>query len=488
MRFQLSKIGKEMAGRRSLTPRKSHFGQINFRTMHHNCVPIAACPSLTHYKQHTSASENISISPKQNFRRYNPLESLHLKSDYQADIDAIGTIDAVPTILDVVCRTTGMGFAAVARVTDSRWIACSVLDHIAFGLEPGGELQVETTICHEIRQSGEPVIINSVVDDPVFCGHPTPAMYGFQSYISMPIMRKDGSFFGTLCAIDPGPARLKDPEIVGMFRLFAELIAAHLDSVDQIGISEQLLARERAFGAMREKFIAVLGHDLRNPLSSVVAGAKMLMRKHEADPDSKKILLLMQASMMRMRGLIDNIADFARSRLGSGLVLEPEADRQLLERTLVQVVDELRSVHPERSIVADISIDADVALDQGRVAQLLSNLIGNALNYGDVDRPVIVTARADVGGFELAVENGGDAIPEDVLTTLFEPFIRGQTEGNGEGLGLGLFIASEIARAHNGTLRATSDETATRFTFAVPSKPDNKMSDERNKQANQTVS
>lgn len=411
-----------------------------------------------------------------------------MKSDYQADIDAIGKIDSVPTILDVVCRTTGMGFAAVARVTESRWIACSVLDHIAFGLKPGGELQVETTICHEIRQSGEPVVINSVVDDPVFCDHPTPAMYGFQSYISMPIVRKDGSFFGTLCAIDARPARLKNPEIVGMFRLFAELIAAHLDSIDQIAISEEMLAKERAFGATREKFIAVLGHDLRNPLSSVMAGAKMLMRKHEDDPDSRKILLLMQASMVRMRGLIDNIADFARSRFGNGLALELEADRQLLESTLLQVVDELRSIHPDHSIATDISIEGDVALDQGRAAQLLSNLIGNALNYGDANQPVLVSAHADASGLKLSVENRGDPIPEDVLATLFEPFVRGQSGSNSDGLGLGLFIASEIARAHGGVLSAASDETGTRFTFTVRTGPDGKRPNERNKQANHSVS
>jgi signal transduction histidine kinase len=391
-----------------------------------------------------------------------------LKSDYQADIDAIGKIDSVPTILDVVCRTTGMGFAAVARVTDSRWIACSVLDHIAFGLQPGGELQVETTICHEIRQSGEPVIINKVADDPVFCGHPTPAMYGFQSYISMPIVRKDGSFFGTLCAIDPKPARLKDPEIVGMFRLFAELIAAHLDSIDQIAISEQLLAKERAFGAMREKFIAVLGHDLRNPLASLVSGTKMLMRKHEAEPDSRRILLLMQGSLLRMRGLVDNIADFARSRLGGGLTLDLEADAHLLERTLDQVVDELRAAHPDRSIVAEFSLDEAVPVDHGRVAQLLSNLIGNALSYGDTDKPVRVSAKANKAGFDLAVENGGAPVPTETLATLFEPFARGEGDRNGEGLGLGLFIASEIARAHGGTLTATSGAGVTRFVFDMP--------------------
>jgi GAF domain-containing protein len=115
-----------------------------------------------------------------------------VSDDPSADVAAIARIDAVPTILEVVCRTTGTGFAAVARVTDDRWIACGVRDEIAFGLEPGGELKVETTICSEIRDSGRPVIIDHVSDDPVFCGHPTPAMYGFQSYISMPIVRPGG--------------------------------------------------------------------------------------------------------------------------------------------------------------------------------------------------------------------------------------------------------------------------------------------------------
>ena len=133
------------------------------------------------------------------------------------DVAAVARIDAVPTILEVVCRTTGMGFAAVARVTDDRWIACAVHDEIRFGLGPGGELKVETTICHEIRASGQPVVIDHVAEDQAFCGHPTPAMYGFQSYISVPIRRPNGAFFGTLCAIDPRPARLNRPETVGMF-------------------------------------------------------------------------------------------------------------------------------------------------------------------------------------------------------------------------------------------------------------------------------
>ncbi len=136
-----------------------------------------------------------------------------MATNFQADVERIGQIAAVPTILEVVCRSTGMGFAAVARVTEERWIACSVFDEINFGLKPGGELKVDTTICHEIRQSREAVVIDNVAEDREWCAHHTPRMYGFQSYISMPIILADGTFFGTLCAIDPRPARCEHPRL-----------------------------------------------------------------------------------------------------------------------------------------------------------------------------------------------------------------------------------------------------------------------------------
>jgi PAS domain S-box-containing protein len=150
--------------------------------------------------------------------------------EFQADIDLVRSIEAVPTILDVACRVSGMGFAAIARVTEDRWVACRVKDGIAFGLEPGGELEVASTICHEIRQSRAPVVIEHVAEDAAYCDHPTPARYGFQSYVSMPIVLPDGSFFGTLCAIDPKPAPVGRPEVIGTFRMFADLIAFHVDA------------------------------------------------------------------------------------------------------------------------------------------------------------------------------------------------------------------------------------------------------------------
>ena len=201
-----------------------------------------------------------------------------MSPNFLGDIAAVNAIEVVPSILQVVCHATGMGFAAVARVTEGRWIACSVLDQIDFGLKPGGELKVETTICHEIRQSREGVVIDHVAEDVVYRGHHAPAMYGFQSYISVPIIRRDGSMFGTLCAIDPKPHRLKDPSVVGMFKLFAELIAFHIDATDRLATSESNLLDEREQAELREQFIAVLGHDLRNPLASIVGGTRLLLR------------------------------------------------------------------------------------------------------------------------------------------------------------------------------------------------------------------
>jgi DNA-binding XRE family transcriptional regulator len=147
------------------------------------------------------------------------------------DVAAISKIDIVPKILEIICHVTGMGFAAVARVTEDKWIACSVCDKIGFGLEAGGELNLATTICNQIRQSSQAVIIDDVSQDEFYAKHPTPPLYGFQSYISVPVFRQDGSFFGTLCAIDPKPAKVNNPETIELFNSFARLISFHLDSI-----------------------------------------------------------------------------------------------------------------------------------------------------------------------------------------------------------------------------------------------------------------
>ena len=388
-----------------------------------------------------------------------------MATDFSADIAAVQGISAVPRILEVVCRSTGMGFAAVARVTEQRWICCASRDEIEFGLVPGGELVVETTICHEIRRSHEAVVIDHVAEDAAFCGHHTPAQYGFQSYISMPIVLADGSFFGTLCAIDPRPARLNTPQTIGMFKLFAELIATHLEAVDRVAASEATLLSERETSELREQFIAVLGHDLRNPLASIAAGTKILAKTRSKDA-TDEILGLMHTSVARMSALIDNVLDFARGRLGGGIPLRRLP--QPLTPVLTQVIAELRASTPERKIEAEFDLTEQVDCDAVRIAQLFSNLLGNSVTHGTAATPVRVRATTTDGAFELSVANSGDPIPADAMERLFQPFHRMSAQDTHQGLGLGLYIASEIARAHDGTIDVTSSPEETRFTFRMP--------------------
>jgi signal transduction histidine kinase len=387
-----------------------------------------------------------------------------MDSEFQSDIARIGRIAAVPTILEVVCRTTGMGFAAVARVTEDRWVACSVLDEINFGLKPGGELRVETTICHEIRECREAVIIDDVAEDEAWRDHATPAMYGFRSYISMPIILADGAFFGTLCAIDPRPARVRTPETIGMFKLFAELIASHLNADRKLAATETDLQSERTASELREQFIAVLGHDLRNPVSAIASGTSLL-QKMPLDKKAMDIVGMMRDSAFRMSVLINDVLDFARGRLGGGLPITRNAGEPL-EPVLREVIAELAVSN--RSIEAEIALLEPVNCDRARIGQLLSNLLGNALTHGSSNCLVRVRAISDGKGFELSVSNAGVPIRPASLERLFQPFYRGTDGPDRQGLGLGLYIAHEIAIAHGGTLKVSSSEEETRFTFRMP--------------------
>ncbi|MCK1288954.1 PAS domain-containing sensor histidine kinase [Bradyrhizobium sp. 44] len=229
---------------------------------------------------------------------------------------------------------------------------------------------------------------------------------------------------------------------------------------------EERLQRENEASELREQFIAVLGHDLRNPLASISAGARILDRTVQSEKE-RQIIAMMQMTVMRMSALIDDVLDFARGRLGGGISLERDTTEPL-ERTLAQVVDELRLATPSRVIEAEFEIDRPVNCDRTRIGQLLSNLVGNALTHGSSNKPVVVHAETTPTTFELWVSNAGDAIPPEAMDKLFEPFFRGKARASRQGLGLGLYIASQIAEAHKGTLTVTSTPEETRFTFSMP--------------------
>jgi signal transduction histidine kinase len=379
------------------------------------------------------------------------------------DIAAIQRISAVPTILETVAAITGLGFVCIARVTSDSWTSCAVLDRLDFGLKAGDGLDVTTTLCEEVRDTGKAVVIDCVSEDTTYRDHHTPRIYGFESYISIPIFRQNGEYFGTLCGLDPSPAKLKTATIMSSLTLFAQLISLQLDADMQLAHTRNLLADERETAELREQFIAVLGHDLRTPLSAILTAVEVA-RRQALDEKMLKLVDHVGRSARRIAALVDDMVDFTRGRMGGGiaLALRPETE---LAQVFEQIVAELRAIHPHQTIHVRMQPIGTILCDAGRMGQLLSNLLKNALVHGDVDRPIEVTVNHVNDVFRLSVTNAGPRIPDDVKRQLFKPFWRGAARHPGEGLGLGLFIVSEIARSHGGTLDVTTSDEATSFIY-----------------------
>jgi signal transduction histidine kinase len=377
-------------------------------------------------------------------------------------------LEVVSSILHVICETTGMGFSAVARVTSGHWTALSVHDRIQFGLSPGDELPLHTTLCQEVRETGQPIAIDHASADPVYRDHPTPRRYGLESYISVPIVLEDGSYFGNLCAIDPNPTPVSAPRIVSMIELFAQLIALQIANNRRRARAEAAVDAERATGELRELFIGILGHDLRNPLQSIGASAEVFAATHAADPDVARFTGRLQRNVRRMTTLLDDLGDLTRGRLGGGVGLELAPIDDLGE-AFQEVIDELLVVHPDQPVTVRIAVDRTVTCDRGRLQQLASNLLANAMTHGSRGMAIEFEASIIDDTLVLSVRNDGEPIAADDLADVFDPFRRNADTRPRAGLGLGLYICTEVAKAHGGSLEVTSAaETGTRFTASIP--------------------
>ncbi|RQH11655.1 HAMP domain-containing sensor histidine kinase [Bradyrhizobium sp. RP6] len=220
------------------------------------------------------------------------------------------------------------------------------------------------------------------------------------------------------------------------------------------------MAFEKRNSELREQFIAVLGHDLRNPLASIQGGLRLLNKK--VDAEGQGWIVHLNSSVARMAGLIDNVMDFARARLGAGVQLNLKEEN--LEPIIRQVISEFVNVHPGRTIVSTLEVPGTVKVDAGRIAQMVSNLLGNAISYGSNDQPITVAAKRTDAGFEISITNCGNPIPAEAMQHLFTAFHRGDVLPNQKGLGLGLYISQEIARAHGGAIVAKSSPRETTFT------------------------
>lgn len=382
------------------------------------------------------------------------------------DIAEISRIQAVPRILETVAHITGSRFTAIARVTETTWTACATLDTLGFGLVPGGQLVLETTICDEIRQSSTSVVFARASEHPLYSKHHTPRIYGLESYASVPIHRPDGQFFGTLCAIDSSPGNFDEVHVRRSLELLAELVGNYLDKEDRLLEAEAALSDAHRVAELRDQFIAVLGHDLRSPLQAISMAADSLETEVGFERQ-RRTLEHIASAVTRMGGLINDVLDFARGRLGGGIPVSLRVTHTL-ETDLKRVVHEVVIATGRQDINLEMRFEDSVVCDNNRISQLLANLLTNAAVHGDRSAPITLSVHAASDLFTLKVHNWG-AIPANRLSAVFAPFSREMGDRPRPGLGLGIYIASEIAKSHGGTLGVeSSTDAGTSFKFEMP--------------------
>jgi len=222
-------------------------------------------------------------------------------------------------------------------------------------------------------------------------------------------------------------------------------------------------------GEFRELLIGIVGHDLRNPLRMILMGARLLLQRKGLGERETELARTITSSASLASRLIEQLLDLTRSRLGGGIPIDPK--RFDMNDVCRQVIGETELTHPDRPLRVDVRGDLTGVWDRDRMHQLLANLVDNAVRHGDPGSSIDL--RVDGGEAEVVIEiaNRGEPIPPAMLPFIFEAFRKGRTDrpSRTQGLGLGLFIAQQIARSHGGSIAVTSSKSdATTFRVRLP--------------------
>lgn len=259
------------------------------------------------------------------------------------------------------------------------------------------------------------------------------------------------------------------PESVSKEQEISDVIRFN-EAIDQ-ALAESVVSYTNAVDAARNVFLGILGHDLRSPLGAISLSAEVLLRAGDLQPKQSKNVSRIYSSVKRSTKIVGDLLDFTRTQLGSGIPVRKAPED--LAHACEAMVEEARAYHPDRDIRFDAKPSFQSVFDRSRMEQVISNLIGNAIEHGKAGSPVTVTLNAKEDMAVLSVHNDGPPIKDADRDSLFNPMVRhnfGDGEfGAGAGLGLGLYIASAIVNAHQGSIVVDSREGfGTTFTVSIP--------------------
>lgn len=401
------------------------------------------------------------------------------------DISKISKIAMVPTMLEVICKSTGMGFAAIARVTESKWIACSVRDEIFFGLKAGGELEIKSTICNEIRDSRKAVIIENVLESDEFINHHTPKQYGFKSYISVPIILKNGDFFGTLCAIDPNPAKLNNIQTIGMFNLFAELISFHIQNLDllqrSLSIVTDLNGRLEETTDENLQYQFIFNHHLQEPLRKLRLYSDSLLQvsEHGNIEKTQSLASKINSSAEKFSLMLRDVSAYSELKSEDGW-----AELLDLNRAIQDVRVQLNEFANFRNATITVDELPMIVGNEQQIKILFRQLINNAVRFTSSDiAPVVNISSTTFATDELpdvpllpyseyvriTIQNNSLSIHASELEKVFNMLYRQAYQHPGDAIEFGLAHCRKIVRLHRGTIKAeVHPDNGTLFIVTLP--------------------
>jgi signal transduction histidine kinase len=380
-----------------------------------------------------------------------------------AAVATVAESDSIATLLLLASEIAGSNVALLARITDDVWTVCAAHQVSAVGVNAAHQLPLGRPVRLGLGPLGVPISvglseqlsIRTLTASSIACG------------VAAPVILANGRYFGMLCALDPTSIDNADDRIESKFRCLSSVVASQIDQLLLRDLEKTAFLDERAAGLLREQFIAILGHDLRNPLQAIFASSDLLARRVE-QPALAHMAARIKTNARRMSSLIDDVLDFARARLGGGIGVEL-TEVEDISHGLATVVQELQDGQTDCKIISNFRVTRSVRCDLGRLQQVASNLLGNALTHGRQNSPIEINARTDEDDLVIEVWNSGEPIPAESLSKIFEPFWRHSVSASRNGLGLGLHICSQIVRAHHGSISVTSTkEKGTQFTARLP--------------------
>lgn len=391
------------------------------------------------------------------------------------EVVAPRSLDCLPSILKALCSLTGMPFAALAHVHGTQWRACAMIDGLDTGLQVNDVLDVDTTFCQAVQTSHDVLDCPNIEPAALSGENHIGRKFNIRSYFAYPVYWSDGAFFGTLCTMDIKPSAGVGPAAVEAIKAFSEIIGSTLchslagepgraSSPGERGASHENVT-------MISRVLSVLGHDLRNPMHSLMAAIEMMHTK-PLDPRAQRLLGMVEGSANRLSDLARLTLDFAKLQLVGQLPLQIEPADDLQAR-LEGAIAEVARHYPQRPIQSLLEGCAGVLCDSTRLSQAVGLVLQHAVKHAAPEQAIEVRTKS-VGGeyFQITVVTPGHILDDALLPHLFDPFYQIDGEPKTAQLGIGLYIAAEIAKYHGGSLVARKDESGhVAFDFHVAQVP-----------------